>query len=149
MIKKCFLLLAVLTTVFLFSTTNLMAQQGQSPAGKKPRKPFLITSKLPHLAVKMMNHLDDPALHFTDEQKGKLLAVRKEVIATVQKIAKEVFPLEKQVADGIFSGKTPDELALLVQKIAGLKAEATMVQLRCIYDFSKILDQQQLALLKK
>ena len=126
-----------------------MAQQGQSTAGKKPQKPFLITSNLPHLAVKMMSHIDDPELHFSDEQKGKLLAVRKEVIATVQKIAKEVFPLEKQVADGIFSGKTPDELAALVQKIAGLKAEATMVQLRCIYDFSKILDQQQLALLKK
>lgn len=134
---------------FLFSKTNLMAQSGKSAAGKKPQKPFLITSTLPHLAVRMMNHLDDPVLHLTEEQKGKLIAVRKEVIATVQKIAKEVFPLEKEVADGIFAGKTPDELRLLVQKIAGLKAEATMVQLQCIYDFSKILDQQQLDFLKK
>ncbi len=126
-----------------------MAQSGKSAAGKKPQKPFLITSTLPHLAVRMMNHLDDPVLHLTEEQKGKLIAVRKEVIATVQKIAKEVFPLEKEVADGIFAGKTPDELRLLVQKIAGLKAEATMVQLQCIYDFSKILDQQQLDFLKK
>ena len=149
MLKKSILVLTVLTTVFLFSTSSLMAESGKSTAGKKPQKPFLITSALPHLAVKLMGHLDDPALHLTEEQKGKLLGVRKDVIANVQKIGKQVFPLEKQVAEGIFAGKTPDELRPLVQKIAGLKAEATMVQLQCIYTFSQVLDQQQLEVLKK
>ena len=149
MMKKSFLFLTVLTIILSFTTTNLMAQSNTAAAVKKPQKPFLIMGKLPHLAVRLMNHLDDPALHLTEEQKGKLLAVRKEVIATVQKIGKEVFPLENQVAKGIFAGKTPADLSGLVQKIAGLRAEATMVQLRCIDSFSKILDQQQLEVLKK
>ena len=96
-----------------------------------------------------MSHLDDPALHLTEKQKSELLAIRKEVIATVQNIGKKVFPLEKQVAKGIFSGKTPDELSGLVQEIAGLRAEATMVQLRCLYSFRNALDQQQLDVLTK
>lgn len=149
MLKKSFLLLTVLSTVLLFSTTNLMAQSAQPGPGKKPQKPFLIMTTLPHLAIKLMNHLDGPALHLTDDQKSTLLTVRKDVIAQVMAIGKEVFPLEKQVADEIFAGKTPEELAPLVQKIAGLKAEATMIQLRCIADFKKVLDQDQIDVLKK
>jgi len=53
------------------------------------------------------------------------------------------------VTEGIFGGTTPDELHALVQTIAGLKAEATMIHLRCIYDTSKLLDQQQLDVLKQ
>ncbi len=150
MLKKSFLLVTALSTLLLFSTSSLVAaQSGQSAPGKKPQKPFLIMTKLPHLAVKLMNHLDNPALHLTDDQKSTLLAVRKEVIAKVMGIGKEVFPLEKQVADETFAGKTPEELAPLVQKIAGLKAEATMIQLRCIADFRKVLDQDQIDVLKK
>jgi hypothetical protein len=125
-----------------------MAQSSHSTAAKKPQKSFLITT-LPHPAVRLMSHLDDPALHLSEKQKSELLTFRKEVIATVQNIGKKVFPLEKQVAKEIFSGKTPDELSGLVQKIAGLKAEATMVQLRCLYSFRSALDQQQLDVLIK
>jgi len=148
MMKKSFLFLAVLTIILSLSTTNLMAQSSAANAGKKPQKPFLITT-LPHPAIALMSHLDDSALKLTAKQKDELLAVRKQVIATVQKIGKQVFPLEKQVAKGILSGKTPDELSGLVQKIAGLKAEATMVQLRCLYTFKNALDQQQFDILAK
>ncbi len=145
MIKKSLLVLAALTIVLSLSTSPLLAQ---SSTVKKPQKPFLITT-LPHPAIALMSHLDDPALQLTAKQKDELLAIRKQVIATVQKIGKQVFPLEKQVAKGILSGKTPDELSGLVQKIAGLKAEATMVQLRCLYTFKNALDQQQFDILAK
>ena len=148
MMKKILLVLAVLTMILSLSTTSLMAQSSKPAAGKKPQKPFLITT-LPHPAIALMKHLDDSALHLTEKQKSELLAIRKEVIATVQNIGKKVFPLEKQVAKGIFSGKTPDELSGLVQEIAGLRAEATMVQLRCLYSFRNALDQQQLDVLTK
>jgi len=148
MIKKSLLVLAALTIVLSLSTSPLLAQSSTPAAGKKPQKPFLITT-LPHPAIALMSHLDDPALQLTAKQKDELLAIRKQVIATVQKIGKQVFPLEKQVAKGILSGKTPDELSGLVQKIAGLKAEATMVQLRCLYTFKNALDQQQFDILAK
>lgn len=139
--KKSILLLTILTLIFSLSTVSLMAQEKDSP--------FLITGKLPHLTKLLIEQWDSPALHLSEEQKAKLLVVRKVTIAGVQKLGPEIASLEKQVAEGIFAGKTPDELHPLVQTIAELKAEATMIHLRCIDDTSKILDQQQLDVLKK
>ena len=150
MIKKSILCLAVLTMVFSLSTANLMAQENSSPGGNGKQKmnpPFLITSGLPHFVKLLIQHWDNPALHLSEEQKAELLVVRKETMASAQKLGQEITSIEKQVTEGIFGGKTPDELHALVQTIAGLKAEATMIHLRCIFDTSKILDQQQLDVL--
>lgn len=150
--KKSILLLTVLTMIFLLSTTNLMAQGNNSPSGngqQKKNSPFLITDKLPHLTKLLIQQWDNPALHLSEEQKTKLLVVRKETIAGVRKLGQEIASLEKQVTKGIFAGKTPGKLHSLVQTIAGLKAEATMIHLRCINDTSAILDQQQLNVLRK
>lgn len=150
--KKSILLLVVLTMIFLLSTANLMAQENNSPGGngqQKKNSPFLITDKLPHLTKLLIQQWDNPALHLSEEQKTKLLVVRKETIAGVRKLGQEIASLEKQVTEGIFAGKTPEKLHSLVQTIAGLKAEATMIHLRCINDTSAILDQQQLNVLRK
>jgi hypothetical protein len=150
--KKSILLLTVLTMIFLLSTANLMAQENNSPGGngqQKKNSPFLITDKLPHLTKLLIQQWDNPALHLSEEQKTKLLVVRKETIAGVRKLGQEIASLEKQVTEGIFAGKTPEKLHSLVQTIAGLKAEATMIHLRCINDTSAILDQQQLNVLRK
>lgn len=150
--KKSILLLTVLTMIFLLSTVNLMAQENNSPGGngqQKKNSPFLITDKLPHLTKLLIQQWDNPALHLSEEQKTKLLVVRKETIAGVRKLGQEIASLEKQVTEGIFAGKTPEKLHSLVQTIAGLKAEATMIHLRCINDTSAILDQQQLNVLRK
>jgi len=148
MIKTRITLITVLLMIFSLSAVNLMAQ-GAGNGKQKNSPPFLITGKMPHLTKLLMQEWDNSELHLSDEQKSKLLVVRKETFGDAQKLGKEITPLEKQVAEGSLSGKTPDELRPLVQKIAGLKAEATMVQLQCIYDFSNVLDQQQLAILKK
>jgi hypothetical protein len=151
MLNKRTLLLAVFTIIFSLSTANLKAETNSSPAGNEQQKkasPFLITGKLPHLTKLLIQQWDNPALHLSEEQKTSLLVVRKETIAGVQSHSQKIAPLEKQVAEGIFAGKTPDQLRDQIQTIASLKAEATMIHLRCIYDTGQILDQQQLDILK-
>ena len=142
--KNRIALITILLVLFSMSASNLMAQG----SGKgKNNSPFLITGKMPHLTKILMQQWDNAELHLSDEQKSKLLVVRKETIGNAQRLGKEIAPLENQVAEGSHSGKTPEELQSLVQTIAGLKAEATMIHLQCIYNTSNILDQQQLTFL--
>jgi hypothetical protein len=146
--KSKFILVTLLLLVFSLTVTNGMAQGSGADKGKqKNSSPFLITGKMPHLTKILMQHWDNAELNLSDEQKSKLLVVRKETIGSAQRLGKEISPLENQVAAGSLSGKTPEELKELVQKVAGLKAEATMVHLQCIYDTSNILNEKQLALL--
>ena len=146
--KSKFVLVTLLLLVFSLTVTNGMAQGAGADKGKqKNSTPFLITGKMPHLTKILMQHWDNAELNLLDEQKSKLLVVRKETIGNAQKLGKEISPLENQVATESLSGKTPEELKELVQKVAGLRAEATMVHLQCIYDTSNILNEKQLALL--
>jgi len=150
MLKKIALHLVVLTTIFSLTSTTLLAQDNSSPEKDKQQQkqsPFLITSELPHLTKLLMQQWDNPKLQLTEEQKAQLLVVRKETMTGVKSISPQIIPLQKQVTEGIFTGKTPDELSSIVQAISQLKAEATMIHLKCIYDTSKILNQQQLELL--
>lgn len=146
MIKKQFVIVTILFMAFSLAAVSVMAMGG----GKQKNSPFLITGKMPHLTKLLMQQWDNSELNLSEEQKSKLLVVRKETIGGVQRLGKEIAVLEKQVVDGsLASGKSPEELRSLVQEIEKLKGEATMVHLRCIYTTSNILDQQQLALLKK
>jgi hypothetical protein len=150
--KKTILYTVVLTTIFLLSGTTLLAQ-GNSPSAKdtqqKKQSPFLITSGLPHLTKLLMQQWDNPTLHLTEEQKTQLLVVRKETITGVKSLTPQIISLQEQVTDDIFMGKTPDDLDSVVQTISKLKTEATMLHLKCIYDTSQILNQQQLDILLK
>ncbi|MCP4337348.1 MAG: hypothetical protein GY799_00330 [Desulfobulbaceae bacterium] len=152
MLKNLILSLATLAIIFSLSSTNLMAQDNNSPAGKRQQKkqsPFLITGELPHLTKLLMQQWDNSTLHLTEDQKPQLLVVRNETMAGVKNLAPQIASLQKQVTEGIFIGKTPDELHSNVQAISKLKAEATMIHLKCIFDTSKILNQQQLDILLK
>ncbi len=125
--------------IFTLTATSLMAQGKSSP--------FLITGKIPHLTKLLMQQWDDPELNLSDQQKPKLLEIRKETLTKVRNLAPEIGSLEKQVADGIFSGETAEDLSPIVTTIAKLKAEETMIQLRCIDATNKVLDQRQLDVL--
>lgn len=144
MLKKIILCLAVLTIIF--SGNTLMAQ-GNNPGHQKKQSPFLITSGLPHLTKLLMQQWDNATLQLTEEQKTQLLVVRKETLKGVKRLTPQVLALQKQVTEGIFLGKTPDELNSDVQALSKLKTEATMVHLTCIYDTSEILNQHQLDIL--
>jgi hypothetical protein len=146
--KSKFVLVTLLLLVFSLTVTNGMAQGAGAGKGKqKNSTPFLITGKMPHLTKMLMQHWDNAELNLSDDQKSKLLVIRKETIGSAQKLGKEISPLENQVAAGSLSGKTPEKLKELVQKVAELRAEATMVHLQCIYNTSNILNEKQLALL--
>jgi len=137
--------------IFAISTTGGMVQANPAPAGMKKQtktSPFLIVGKLPHLTKMLMQQWDNPKLNLSAPQKSKLLVVRKETISAVRSLTQKITPLENQVAEGIFAGKTTDDLLPLVKTISDLKSEATMVHLRCIYNTSRILTEQQLAFLK-
>ncbi len=110
--------------------------------------PFLITEGLPHLTKLLVAQWDNPALKLTPEQREQLLVVRKKTISAVKQITPKVATLRQQVMDGIAVGKTPEELDVMVQELAQLKASATQVHLRCIYDTQKILTSEQLRILK-
>ena len=150
MLKKTALCLAVLATIVSLSNTNVMAEDKNPPTEanqQNTQSPFLITSDLPHLTKLLIQQWDNPALQLTEEQKTQLLVIRKETIAGVRDRAPQIASLEKQVTEGIFTGKTPEELHATVQTIAKMKRETTMIQLQCIYDTNKILNQKQLDIL--
>ncbi len=134
----------------LLTSTNLIAEDKKQPAvssQQNTQSPFLITNDLPHLTKLLIQQWDNPALQLTEKQKSQLLVIRKETITGVRDRAPQILSLEKQVTDGIFMGKTPDELNAAVQAIATLKRETTMIQLQCIYDTNKVLNKQQLDML--
>lgn len=115
-------------------------------AGK--RTPFLIVGVLPHATMTIKNNWDNEQLALTKEQKKKLLKVRKETISAVKSIKEKVFPIEKRVAKKAMSGTHPRDLLQLVDKIAKLKAKATRIHLRCIYNTREILTKKQRRVLK-
>lgn len=136
-----------ITLVLLMISISAVNSMAQEKAQQKKDSPFLIIGKMPHLTKLLMQQWDNADLQLTDEQKSKLLVVRKETIGGVQKLGREISPMENQVAQASLSGKTPDEQQAMIQSIAKLKAEATMIHLRCIYNTSAILDARQLELL--
>ncbi len=143
MLKKQ-LFFVTLVVVLSLSATGVMAS-----GGKQKNSPFLITGKLPHLTKLLMQQWENPDLQLTEDQKGKLLEVRKTTMTGAKKFGQEVAELEQKVVEGALGGKSPEELRSLVEKISEIKANATMLHLQCIYTTNNILDQRQLGVLKK
>ncbi len=144
LIPFCVPAILVLTLMLFILPVQASGPKGGLRVIKPQNKPFLILGKLPHLTLHLMSHWDDPKLGLSDDQKKLLLEIRKKTISQVKSLAKEISQLEDMVVQGANSGKTPEELAPLVKKIAELKTKATMVQLRCIFDTKKILSPGQL-----
>lgn len=133
--------LTIISMVILtlsITTTSLCAKQ----------KPFLIHGKLPHLTGIIMQLWDDEDLALTPEQKKKLKHIRIRTVGGLGTIKGEVFPLEAEIVQASTDGTNPDELEDSVEKLAELRAEATMLHLKCIYDTRKILSKKQLQILE-
>jgi len=139
--RRTMLCMAVSAVVVFLSGTPLLAGEQSTPS------PFLIAEGLPHLTKILMAQWDNPALKLTEQQKEKLLVVRKETMSAVKKLTPQAEALRKQVIDGITAGKTPEELEPVVQELAKLKASATMVHLKCIHDTNAILTPEQQGIL--
>ena len=131
-------LLSSIILMLSITTSNLSAKQ----------KPFLIHGKLPHLTGTIMQLWDDEDLALTSEQKKKLKHIRIRTVGGLSTIKGEVFPLENEIVQASKDGTNPEELEDSVEKLAELRAEATMLHLRCIYDTKNILSKEQFELVK-
>lgn len=149
MIKNTILFVSIVAMLCLLPSTSLMANGRETPNVMKQKKdsPFLVVGKLPHTAKLLMKQWDSPKLNLSAKQKELLLIVRKETMKSVKHIAPTISKLHMELSKGIFGDKTPEDLSSTVQDIADLKSQATMIQLKCIYDSNKILSKEQLSVL--
>jgi hypothetical protein len=129
------------------STITEMLTNGKMNSLKN--SPFLMNQdELPHLTKILLESWEKGTLNLSDEQKTKLLVVRKETLAGVKKIKKALKPLEAEVIEMTVDEDTAlKDIQPKVDEIAKLKAEATMIQLKCLKDSVAILTEEQLELL--
>jgi hypothetical protein len=116
---------------------------------KKPvsNPPFLITQGMPHVVGKIMKRWDDPTLALDEKQKEALLRSRKETLAGVKRFVSSIAILESRVIAGDKAKLPPEDLRGVVDEIARLKAEATMLHLRCLHTTRSILSVSQMDML--
>lgn len=110
--------------------------------------PFLMNSdKLPHLTKILIENWEKGTLNLSKEQKEKLLVVRKETMSSVKRIKKVLAPLEAEVIEMLVDEESLKKMQEKVEQVAKLKAEATMVHLKCLKESVEILTEEQLELL--
>jgi hypothetical protein len=142
--KKLLTALVTLSLLLSFGTSTLSASSTKKIQGK----PFLIQGKLPHLTMMIKVLWNDSDLALSADQKAILLQVRKETIGGAKALAKQIFPLENKIVKASFAGATPESQKADVEKLANLRAKATMLHLKCIYNTRQILNKEQLDILE-
>ena len=147
--KKTLILLLTAGSL-AFATQPTAPAQGmkQLKMAKKGKKnaPFLIMGKMPHMTKQVMMNWDK--LELSKDQKEKLTKIRQETMGAVKKLKPQIMTLENEVATAAIAGEKPENLTEKVNQIAKLKAEATMVHIKCIYNTKNTLTAKQLELLK-
>ncbi len=158
--KKTLVLLTALS-VLAFGAGKCGHDAGKCGAGKcgsskgqmvkkkayKPSKPFLIMGKIPHYTGTVKLFWDDEDFALSADQKKKLLVVRKDTMSGVKPLGQKINKLENEIADAILGGASAKSLKAKVSKVAALKAEATQIQLDCVYNTQKILNKDQLEMI--
>jgi len=110
--------------------------------------PFLLNSSgLPHLTKMLLENWDKEKLSLSNEQKTKLLTVRKETLTTVKSIKKQIKAIEEEIVETMVSREDYKKLDVKVQKVGELKIEATKAHLKCINDTLDILNDEQISYL--
>lgn len=110
--------------------------------------PFLLNrEELPHLTKLLLKNWDKAALGLTDEQKEKLLIMRHETLTAVKEIKQKVKVLEDEIIEEMVDGETLEKMYPKLDAVAKLKVEATKVQLKCLRESMKILNDEQIEFL--
>jgi len=110
--------------------------------------PFLINKEsLPHLTGLLIHNWDKAVLGLSNEQKEKLLFIRKETKESVKKLKLLIDELETEVIDAMIDREAPSTVESQVYEIAKLKAEATKIHLKCISNTTAVLSDEQLEFL--
>ena len=142
MFKKSLILLSLMGALFVLGAEQNISQNHKSIA------PFLIVNKMPHMTKTVKQHWNSSELNLSAEQKIKLLSIRKETMSNVMRLKPEVNKLENEIVKQVFLGYAPKVLKESVEKLAKLKAEATLVHIKCINDTNNILSDKQLDFIK-
>ncbi len=131
--------------------TNCNAKKAKKNTNTKNNtkaSPFLITTRgMPHLTKMVKQNWDNKELRLTQEQKEKLLIVRKATMGAVMDLKPKVLKLEKKIKMLTMQGETPQNLYPMVEKLSKLKADATKVHIDCIHNTKKILTSAQIKIL--
>ena len=110
--------------------------------------PFLINKEaLPHMTKILIQNWDKATLGLSDEQKQKLLVVRKNTMGAIRKIKKQLAPLEAAIIEAAVDGEVSESIDAKVDEVAKLKAQATKVHIKCIVDTVEILNDEQMEIL--
>ena len=110
--------------------------------------PFLINSSaLPHMTKVLIENWDKGTLALNDEQKEKLLVVRKETMTAVKAVKKQLKVLEAAIIEAMVDGEDLKSVDGKIDEVAKLKSEATRAHLKCIADTISILSDEQMELL--
>ena len=161
MIKKI-TLASIATMALLFipaQAENTKCQAGKCGAGmmkkskgnmKKGKRcpqmmrggPALLV-KLPSPMRMLMRLENDPKMALTAEQKSKLEAQRNEMMPKMMKLKEEIRTLSKEIRQACKNNASAAEQKASVEKLAVLKAQATMLKLTCIDGVKKILNKEQ------
>ena len=134
---KYFTILTLL--VLSIGTTSLTAKQS----------PFLIQGKMPHLTMLVKQNWNNENFGLTTQQRKKLKIIRQKTMSSVASLKGEIFPLEDSIVKASANGATPTSLEEDVDKLAELRAEATMIHLKCIYDTKNVLTKKQIQFLSQ
>ncbi len=135
--------IATIATTFALATMSMAGVKQDMAQNKKMSKPFLILGKMPHLTKLVKQNWD--TLKLSDEQKSRLLQIQKETLGEIKSLQPKITKLEEEVAKAAMNGAKPENLKAKVDEIAKLKAKATMVHIKCIYNTRKVLTPKQLA----
>ena len=144
--------LLLLSTLFLLPTTINADQSPKEPIKSsakmkavKKTSPFLINrTSLPHLTKILIKSWDNESLALTAEQKTKLTVVRKETMSGVKKIKMQLAILESDIVEALVDNEKLKTMQPKVEEVAKLKAQATMIHLKCLKDSVNILTEKQL-----
>jgi hypothetical protein len=110
--------------------------------------PFLINQEnLPHFTGLLIKNWDKAKLGLSDEQKEKLLVIRKETIKGVKKLKMQIKELEDEVIEAMIDREAPSTVESQVDEIAKLKAQVTKIHLKCISETTAILSDKQIEFL--
>ncbi len=107
--------------------------------------PFLINqNRLPHVTKMLLENWDKAALGLSNEQKSKLLIIRKTTMSAVKKIKKEVKTLEDEIIEVVIDAEDIKSIDTKIDQLSKLKAQATRVHIKCITETIGILSDEQL-----
>jgi len=110
--------------------------------------PFLMNqSSLPKITLLLMQNWGKGKLGLSKVQKKKLLNIRDRVILGIKTIKEELYEVERDILELTMYEGEIELISIKVTEASKLKAQATMIQIKCIIESVDILNEEQLSVL--